>query len=75
MQSRAVLLHDQAGHHVLERLVQRDQALQALLNHIGVPLGNLVVVVRRILDRRLNRLHKMRITRLANTNENHSQIR
>ena len=39
MEARPVLLHDDAGHNVLERLLQLGQARQAGLNH---PVGPLV---------------------------------
>eukprot|EP00982_Pelagococcus_subviridis_P013649 31269-Pelagococcus_subviridis.AAC.10 len=49
VQPRAVLLHDDARHHVLERLLQRGESSQRRLHRAARPLTNLRVRVRRVL--------------------------
>lgn len=45
MQPGPVLLHDDTGHDVLERLPQLGELAQSLLHHIRGPLVHLAVLI------------------------------
>lgn len=45
MQASTSLLHDAAGHHVLEGLLQLAEGAQTLLGNGGAPLVHLVLLV------------------------------
>ena len=56
VKTSTVLLHDNTGHNVLERLAKLGQLVQTLLDDIGSPLVDLVVLVCISADGALDRL-------------------